>query len=101
MTKIRKEQANNELLLEQISAGISVGSSKKIYQTLNLRLKAIVRDVDLSADSFLDYIYVLLHKPVNMCESYRYYIRAIVISRRFFQILEMLVKCPIGQMSCG
>ena len=100
MTKIRKEQANNELLLEQISAGISVGSSKKIYQTLNLRLKAIVRDVDLNADSFLDYIYVLLHKPVNMCESYRYYIRAIVISRRFFQILEMSAKCLVDQMSC-
>ena len=52
------------------------------------------------ADSFLDYIYVLLHKPVNMCESYRYYIRAIVISRRFFQILEMSVKCLVGEMCC-
>ena len=41
VTKNRKDQANNELLLEQISAGISVGPSKKIYQTLNLRLKAI------------------------------------------------------------
>ena len=61
MTKIRKKQANNELLLEQISAGISVGPSKKIYQTLNLRLKAIVRDLDLNADSFLDYICAIAH----------------------------------------
>ena len=51
VTKIRKEQANNELLLEKISAGISVGPSKKIYQTLNLRLKAIVRDLDLNNDN--------------------------------------------------
>ena len=50
-----------ELLLEQISAGISVGPSKKIYQTLNLRLKAIVRDLDLNADSFLDYIRAIAH----------------------------------------
>jgi hypothetical protein len=53
VAKIRKEQANNELLLEKISAGFFVGPSKKIYQTLK-RLKAIVSDLDLNADSFLD-----------------------------------------------
>jgi hypothetical protein len=53
VAKIRKEQGNNELLLQQISARFSVSPLKKIFQTLNLRLKAIVSDLD--TDSFLDY----------------------------------------------
>jgi hypothetical protein len=52
--------SNNELLLEQISAGF-VGPSRKIYQTLNLRFKVIVSDLDLNADSFLDCIRAIAH----------------------------------------
>ena len=48
VNKIRKEQANNEIILGQLSAGVSVGPPKKRYQALNMRLKEIVGDLDLN-----------------------------------------------------
>ena len=44
--KIRKEQADNELLLEQVRAGAHVHAPKRIYRQLDGRLVDIVERID-------------------------------------------------------
>ena len=44
--KIRKEQADNELLLEQVRAGAHVRAPKRIYRQLDGRLVDIVEHID-------------------------------------------------------
>jgi hypothetical protein len=41
-----KEQASNEILLEQVLARIPQPPPKKKYQVINERLKNIVREID-------------------------------------------------------
>ena len=61
VNKIRKEQANNEITLVQLSAGVSVRLPKKRYQALNMRLKEIVGDLDPNAESFLNFLRAIAH----------------------------------------
>ena len=61
VNKIRKEQANNEITLVQLSAGVSVRLPKKRYQALNMRLKEIVGNLDLNAESFLNFLRAIAH----------------------------------------
>ena len=44
--KIRKEQADNELLLQQVRAGAHVRAPKRIYRQLDGRLVDIVEHID-------------------------------------------------------
>ena len=60
VAKLLKEQAHNELLLEQVSARIPLPPPKKKYQVVNQRLKEIVRDYDTYANGLL-YLRAIAH----------------------------------------
>ena len=57
--KIRKEQDQNELLLEQLLAGMTIRPRSKKYELINIRIISIVENFDRY--SILDFLRAIAH----------------------------------------